>query len=156
MFVVAHAAAGSVIGSVVSTDKPKGWTRLILYAVLSHIVLDLVPHWDYTPRLVWIALDLLASLFVITIVIFIAHTSKWPVIVGSLAATAPDLDVLFVHLGILESKFFVSHLSWFPHGELAAPWGIIIQILFIMGCIGFIVLRFAKKGQVPPAQPGAT
>ena len=105
------------------------------------MVLDLVPHWDYPPEPQWAGIDFaLAAGLIFWIIKRTAVV--WPVAVGAIAASLPDLENVLILFGVMQNPVFISHLPWFPHGELALPWGAVIQVAFIGLCF-WLSLRLA-------------
>jgi hypothetical protein len=138
MLITPHAVAGAAIG--VRLKHP---LLVIPAAVLSHFLLDTVPHWQetiypYRPKLatwVRIPIDLLLAILG---VLWIARSGKrrgrgqaTAAVVGALAGTLPDLDALacanplLLRNGALK-RYFVWHCAIqdeTPHG-----WGLAPQI----------------------------
>ncbi|NLT35489.1 MAG: hypothetical protein GXX83_06290 [Gaiellales bacterium] len=127
MWVIVHTCSGLALGVLLG-----GWPLWILLpaALVLHALLDLVPHWDYTAqrrRVLWAALDLAASLMVVSAAIWLYHlpTAAW---LAAIVSAAPDLDVLDALLpGTRRVRLFPSHFARYPHGKAAMAPGIAVQ-----------------------------
>lgn len=138
MWVIVHLLTGMAIGAVV----PGGLVLGVLAALLGHLVLDLVPHWDYTgtrSMLVWASLDVLAA----TVVTFAGYHYLGlspKIVVCGIASAVPDLDVLNALLPYKQrTRWFPSHWSGFPHGKARPLPGIAIQVLLATVSIALVV-----------------
>jgi len=97
--------------------------------------LDFIPHWDYPYQYSWIFADLLLTVAITWLIICLSKI-RLPVIIGAAFGAAPDLEHVMVHHGWMDEQVFISHLPWFPHGEQDLPWGLVIQFIFIIFCLG--------------------
>jgi len=105
---------------------------LLPLALVAHVVLDLVPHWDYTRsrlRALWAVVDVVTSgALVIGAWWWWDALPGWLALVGAVSAL-PDLDVLDAVLPVRRrNRWFPSHWRRFPHGQCRASWGIPIQV----------------------------
>lgn len=142
---IAHIWTGLALGNLLtqpSVDAPL-WLILAL-ALLAHIVLDLVPHWDYTHSTgapLWAAIDVTIS--VITIILAHSYLSlPTSVLLAGAISALPDLDVI---AAIQPSRrkgrrWFPSHLQGFPHGQCAPRYGIALQVGVIVISAALVVL----------------
>ena len=132
MWVVVHLFVGLAIGVAV----PLPLWALVLLVIGSHILLDLVPHWDYThtdPVILWGALDFLAGL-VTLIVAWLVFGASWQVLLLGFLAAAPDFDVVFAAArGRSGEHWFPSHRKSFPHGKCGPALGITTQAIVVAG-----------------------
>lgn len=142
MFVIAHATAGATLGCKIKPNNVKRRLFLITACVGSHIVLDYVPHWDYPYDYTWIFLDLFLAVIVTAIIMFFTGITR-AVVSGAFWGAIPDIDYVLIDMGILEEVFFISHLPWFPHGELNLPWGLLIQVVLIIFLVWFSIKHLA-------------
>jgi len=115
MWMVIHALAGLALGNVLKTPL---WA-VVGCALLGHVLMDLVPHWDYVHaqhRVRWALLDVAAAGIALgTAGLLAGWTSA--VFVCGLFSAVPDLelvDVLVPWSGRL--RLFPSHWRRFPHG----------------------------------------
>lgn len=138
MWVITHLLTGMAIGAV----TPGGIWVGVLAALLGHLLLDLVPHWDYTEtpgRLVWGAIDVLAAAVVAFGGYRYLGLSPKIVICGIVSA-APDLDVLNALLPYKRrTRWFPSHWSGFPHGKARPVPGTVVQALVAALSVALIV-----------------
>ncbi len=47
MITPTHAAAGAALGCLIQPRKFNKWLFLIAASLISHIILDFIPHWGY-------------------------------------------------------------------------------------------------------------
>lgn len=113
---------------------PGGLVSAILMALATHMLLDLVPHWDYTRtrrHLLWGSLDVLATL----IVSYVAyrHLAFPPkVLLCGVVSAVPDLDVLDDLLPWrTRTRWFPSHWAGYPHGTAEPLPGVVTQLIVV-------------------------
>jgi hypothetical protein len=116
---------------------------IILLSLLLHLLLDLVPHWDYTGQRragIWALADVLAAIVVVVVLaLIVQHPSR--AIVAAVASAVPDLDVLDAVLsGGTRRRWFPSHWRSFPHGKAGAAWGVPTQVAVIAISVAVIVV----------------
>jgi hypothetical protein len=138
MWVTVHALSGLALGAT----APVGLGLLIVGALSLHVVLDLVPHWDYTgskrPAL-WAVVDVVAAVAVVT-GLTLGSGLSYPAVVAAVVSALPDLDVLDAVLpGPPRRRLFPSHWESFPHGKARATVGIPIQLVVIAGSVALVV-----------------
>lgn len=140
MWVIVHTLTGMALGSLILN---KSYTVIVTASLLFHVLLDLVPHWDYTHNPndeYWGMADVLLS----ASVLLVAHTMiglDWKIIVAGIVSAAPDLDVLNALLPTDRRwRIFPSHWTCFPHGVCKKVPGIAIQSLISL--ISILVLVF--------------
>jgi hypothetical protein len=126
VWVVVH----TYVGLAVAATLPLPYWQLVLIVVASHILLDLVPHWDYTVDdrfVLWGWLDFLAALATCLALLFLGGWSLPLVLLGPISG-APDFDVLVRALrGRRGRAWFPSHWERFPHGRCGPRTGIALQ-----------------------------
>ena len=126
MWVVVHALSGLALGTL----SPLGLGPTVVGAIVLHVLLDLIPHWDYTSqhrRLVWAGLDLGTAVVVFVAVGLALDIPAGAFVVGVVSAL-PDLDVFDAVLpGTQRRRWFPSHWRRFPHGQSGPGLGIPIQ-----------------------------
>jgi hypothetical protein len=140
MWVIVHLLTGMAIGAV----TPGGIWVGVIAALLGHIVLDLVPHWDYTEtpgRLLWGSIDVLvAAMVTFAGYRYLGFSPK--VVICGIASAVPDLDVLNALLPYKRrTRWFPSHWSAFPHGKARPTAGIAIQA-FVAAIAIALMIRF--------------
>lgn len=138
MLAASHALVGAAIASASWQVHP---TLAYLLALLSHPVLDFLPHWDlntrfnHQPKLRLITLSLTdAALGIIPgLLLFADQVPVTVLLVTMLLAQGPDW---------LEAPYHVLDWRWPPfstikqfqsrwHHKLDLPWGLILQLVFI-------------------------
>lgn len=123
MWGVVHAACGAALATRIRDPF-----LLAGACVASHLVLDRIPHWDYRASVRNAGLDLAAAVLVVAAIGGGDLLAWW----GAFWASAPDLEVVLVHLGIMRRARFPSHRAPFPHGRVAVRTGVLIQLFAVM------------------------
>jgi hypothetical protein len=122
MWVITHTLTGMAIGAVLGERGAPAWA-VVAAALLLHVLLDMVPHWDYVStgkRAVWALADVAAAVAVLLWAATLGDAS-WAVLLAGAVSALPDLDVLSaLWPGDRRIRLFPSHWSGFPHGW-AAP-----------------------------------
>lgn len=138
MWVVVHMVSGVAIGSAVPGSV---WLALAA-ALLGHVLLDLVPHWDYTRTrlaLTWGFLDVLAAVAFGLVCWTVFHLPAKALLAGAVSA-APDLDVLNALVPYdRRTRFFPSHWDRFPHGHATPLPGVLTQAVVVAVSLAVIV-----------------
>jgi hypothetical protein len=126
VWVIVHVCVGLAIGAAVGAP----YWLLVLIVLASHVLLDLVPHWDYTVadrQMLWGALDFGASLLTLVLCLVFLKT-PWSVLALGPISGAPDFEVLVNTLhGRRRDYWFPSHWRRFPHGRCGPLLGISVQ-----------------------------
>jgi len=118
------------LGCAIKPDSLGKWVLLITASLGSHVILDLIPHWERPSELTWVVADFLLGSIMAFLIIYISKIVI-PVIVGALLGVIPDIEHKLVSYGLMEEKLFISHLQFFPHQDWNFPWGVLIQIVFL-------------------------
>jgi hypothetical protein len=138
MWVIVHALSGLALGVLV----PWGIVLTIACALLLHLLLDLVPHWDYTRdrrRALWASLDVTFSIISV-LLLFLVLELPLKALLAALASAAPDLDVLDALLpGSRRRRWFPSHWRKFPHGSAGPLPGILTQLFVVLGAVVLLI-----------------
>jgi hypothetical protein len=127
MWVIVHLYVGLALGSALHWPF---WLVAII-AIGSHVILDLIPHWDYTHsahpiRYGWF--DFLGGLSTLIVCGLVWHTPLSVLAMGPISA-APDFDVLVRTLRAERGRYwFPSHWSSFPHGACGRRAGVSLQL----------------------------
>ncbi len=132
MCTVTHLAVGGALGA---------WTGsgVVAFAlgVVSHLILDAVPHYEIEDFRVDLALTLAGF----------AALVGWghgltPVFWGALGGVIPDLEILFWKLGWLRQgqMVFPSHSGLITHGRRLSGRGAVPQVLLVLGSVGCLAL----------------
>jgi hypothetical protein len=137
VWVIVHTYLGLAIASLV--HRP--FWQVAVLVVLSHVLLDLVPHWDYgltAHAVVWGWVDFLAALA--TLLVLLAAGTPWSIVLMGPISGAPDFDVLLhVASGHHAPRWFPSHWSSFPHGHCSMNAGIALQLAIMVASLVVIV-----------------
>ena len=138
MWVIVHVYVGLAIGTAVRAP----YWLLVLIVLASHLLLDLVPHWDYTVTahaLAWGWLDFLGALA--TLIVLLLAGYPWAVVLMGPISGAPDFDVLFFVIGKGRGrKWFPSHWDRFPHGHCGRTAGVTLQFAIMAVSLAIVVL----------------
>ena len=138
MWVVTHVFAGLAIAAVLGGP----WWLLVVAVLVAHVLMDLVPHWDYTVTRHLVAfgwLDFAASLSAFLSAWLVLGMPLWMAFMGLLSG-APDWDVLIAAVrGGSARKYFPSHWERFPHGRSGPLWGIGVQVAVIAASAALVI-----------------
>jgi len=139
MWVIVHLFVGLAFGAALEAPF---W--LIVLAVLaSHVVLDLIPHWDYTQSghpVLYGWLDFTGALATLIVCFLVWHTPLAVLALGPISG-APDFDVLFFVIGKERGrKWFPSHWDSFPHGSCGRTAGMTLQFAIMAVSLLIVVL----------------
>lgn len=131
MWVTTHVLAGLAIAATLGEP----WWLLVILVVLAHVLMDLIPHWDYTVSrraTTYSWYDAAGSTAAFLLAWLVLGYPWWIAFIGLLSG-APDLDVLVAMMrGEQATTFFPSHWDSFPHGRSGPAWGISIQVAFMI------------------------
>lgn len=140
MWVTTHVLAG--LGIATALGGP--WWLILILVVLAHVLMDLIPHWDYTVSrhpVIYGWCDFLASLAAFLGAWLLLGYPWWIAFMG-LVSGAPDWDVLIAIMrGEDARKFFPSHWESFPHGRSGPGWGISIQVAIMVASVGIVLAQ---------------
>ena len=138
MWVIVHVYVGLAIGSAVGAP----YWLLVLVVLASHVLLDLVPHWDYTVtdrQVLWGALDFGGGLLTLVLCLVFLKT-PWSVLALVPISGAPDFDVLVNTLrGRRSDYWFPSHWRRFPHGRCGPLPGIAVQAAIMAASAAVVI-----------------
>ncbi len=155
MFTTPHLLVGAVVGAKVNNI---GW--IIILGIISHFIIDKIPHWDYVedPKkfpaclfkkklistIVKLAIDGVIGLAILLLIILIRQKSIIYLSVGAFAAILPDIVLGIATLFFGKSRFFKYysrlHLPIFSSGPTTKPtfFNVGTEILVIL--IAFLIL----------------
>jgi hypothetical protein len=126
VWVIVHTYVGLAIASLVHAP----FWQVALLVLASHVLLDLVPHWDYGATghgVLWGWVDFGAAFA--TLLALLLTGTRWSILLMGPISGAPDFDVLFhVLTGGRGRKWFPSHWRRFPHGHCGKKAGITLQV----------------------------
>ena len=132
MCTVTHLVVGGAVGA---------WTGhgalAFALGVVSHAVLDAVPHYELDDFRLDLGITLVA-------VGGLVGWGYWltPVFWGALGGVLPDVEILLWKLGLLRDTqmVFPSHSGLIRHGRRLSFRGALPQVLLIMGALGCLVV----------------
>ncbi|MFH0917116.1 MAG: hypothetical protein V1912_11820 [bacterium] len=134
MWVCVHALSGLSLGTL----APLGVALTVICALALHLLLDLVPHWDYTRhrhRTLWASLDVAVSIAAVAALALLLDLPSRAVL-AAVVSSLPDLDVFDAVLpGAARRRLFPSHWRSFPHGEAHPAFGIPVQVVVAFGSV---------------------
>jgi hypothetical protein len=134
MWVAVHGFTGMALG----VWSPLGLGLTIVAAIVLHLLLDLVPHWDYTRhrrRVLWAALDVGVTAIAFLVAGFTLTDGLSVAVVGFVSAL-PDLDVFdAIKPRSKRRRWFPSHWSRFPHGTASPALGIPLQVVIMVASL---------------------
>jgi len=157
MIVIPHLLTGAAIGG----RTRKIWPVFIL-AVISHYLLDALPHWEYVPNFeavlqpmnfLKVILDFALAVLILGFVLRffikkrISIKAKTTIFIGAGAALLPDfleMAKLFLNVRILNG------LSFFHH-SIHCQWvisfwqGLPVLLIFSLGSVLFLIYSFYPK-----------
>ena len=138
MWVIVHTYVGLAIASLV--HRP--FWQVAVLVIVSHVLLDLVPHWDYSltaHALAWGWLDFLGALA--TLIVLLLTGYPWAIVLMGPISGAPDFDVLFFVIGKEAGrKWFPSHWDAFPHGHCGKRAGMTLQFAIMAASLAIVLL----------------
>jgi hypothetical protein len=138
MWVSTHVFAGLAIA--VAIGGP--WWLVLPVVIAAHVVMDLVPHWDYSSSrhpLAFGLCDFVASIAVWLFCWLVLGLPAWLAFMGPVSGF-PDWDVLVATLrGKHARQFFPSHWDGFPHGTSGRAWGIGVQVFIMAASLAFVI-----------------
>ncbi len=111
-----------------------------VFGLGSHIVLDMIPHFDFENMKVEIILG-----FAALAVLLASGVYGYAIITGGVVAAVPDLENLLVKLGKIrkDQKLFPTHSGLLPHGKKSGYFNLGLQFVFSILILGFLIWRVA-------------
>jgi hypothetical protein len=138
MWVSTHVLAGLAIAAALGGP----WWLVLILVILAHVLMDLIPHWDYTVSrhpLAFGVLDFVASLAAWLIAWLVLGMPFWMAFMGPISG-APDWDVLIAEIRRKpEIHYFPSHVTSFPHGKSGPLWGIGVQVAIMVASVAVVL-----------------
>lgn len=131
MTVFTHFAAGALVGSF----APGAITASVL-GLASHVILDMIPHYDFES----VTLEIVLGLVVLGILIGFDSCSL-TVCLGGVFGVIPDIENLLYKLGKIREnqKIFPSHSGIVPHGRELGSKNLVFQIILTLCAIVYLV-----------------
>lgn len=134
MYFTTHGLVGAALGA--AAGSPAG---AVAAGLLSHAVLDAVPHHDVPgPR--WALVDIAAGALLLWLLRRHLGPAAWW---GALAATVPDLEVVLRYYRVLKPGpwGFPSHHLPFLHHRWPLPEGALVQLALLLPAILYLWRR---------------
>ena len=138
MWVIVHTYVGLALASLLHLP----FWQMMLVVLASHVLLDLVPHWDYTAdreRLLWASVDVLAALAtVIALLVWgmplavVAHGARSPPLPTSTSWAVPCGDARAA-----TSSPATGGAS--PTAAADRPWASPLQLAIVAACAGVVL-----------------
>lgn len=135
MCVFTHFAAGAVAGAFAPHAA-----LVPVFALGSHMILDMIPHFDFENMLLETVLGLIALAFLL-----LGGVYSLSIILGGVIAVLPDLENLLVKTGKIgkNRRLFPSHSGILPHGRKAGFLNLSAQSVLSIVVLGFLIWRAA-------------
>lgn len=124
MFYSTHLVTGAAVGMV--TGSP---VRAFLFGLLSHLLLDAIPHNDHR-KVRNCVLDIAGGTLAFALV-FIFWKPDPAMLWGAIGGVIPDVEVPLYYFGMIKHRVFPSHNGWSPHSGAAPVRGVVVQLLVI-------------------------
>jgi len=133
MCVFTHIAAGALAGSL----SPNPYYAPFL-GLGSHVVLDVIPHYDIDS--VSVEIGLAVAYVVVLISIQVLSPA---IILGMIFAVIPDIENLLWKKGKItqEQKIFPGHRILLPHGREVGRGNLFFQVAFAVVVVVFLLKR---------------
>jgi hypothetical protein len=125
----------------------------LLLAVVSHFILDSVPHWGHEEahgsnswfRKVVLVDAIFVATFLIVMLVLLPH--KWPwIIAGGFLATAPDIMWLPAYVREtrkIEPKPHNAIMKFHQWIQIEKPWGVIPELIWL-SFVGVLLVHVVK------------
>ena len=143
-----HGIVGAVFGSYFSNI----WV-IILLGILSHFILDMVPHWDgvFDKKLFakkgklsvsrkMLYTRIIDGLFTICLVVYFASNKL--VLIGILTSLIPDLIKIFYFTPLRRSKIYLGYLKFHSKIQKEVDWklGLLTQAIVLVLALILLIL----------------
>jgi hypothetical protein len=133
VWVVTHTYVGLALGAVLYATLGLPYWLVIVLLLASHVLLDLVPHWDYVfaeKHVLWGCVDFFSALA--ACLSLLALGVPFALVVLGPISGAPDFDVLAAAIrGGRGRHWFPSHWDAFPHGACGPAFGVGVQVVLM-------------------------
>lgn len=135
MCLFTHIAAGALAGAV----APNVYVAPF-FGLGSHILLDVLPHYDFDSMKVEFALAA-----AVIAALAIGGTVTTAVFLGVVFAMLPDFENLLWKLGRItdEQKIFPGHVGFIPHGGVAGFGNLVLQFIGSTIVVVYLIRRMA-------------
>jgi hypothetical protein len=134
-----HLVVGAALGQRVHPVLAAG------LGVASHIVLDAVPHYNYTgwARFSPIMLADVAFGFVLALLVAVRAPTPWGAVAGAAGAILPEVERV-----LWGRPHDIFRMLGIPHQDAGLPWGIVTQIAVTVVALAF-ALGIPHRRRVP-------
>lgn len=146
MLVSPHITAGVALGAAIGNP-----VIVVPLAILSHFVLDTVPHWQETlapyhptkKTFIRIPIDLAIGALIIWVGLAARPEHAVGILLGALFASAADLDVIVITHPHLKKGLLHKYWEWHCaiQRETSSLWGIVPQVAVI--AVGLVTICVA-------------
>ncbi|HHU52354.1 MAG TPA: hypothetical protein GXZ36_11120 [Firmicutes bacterium] len=125
MYCTTHALVGGF-----TAGSGAGLVTAFLGGLVSHLILDVVPHHDYYEAK-WGVLDFLTA---VSLVLFCREkfVGLPYFLPGAIGGALPDLEVALSHVTGKRWLIFPSHTGLTPHHRMEWPWGFFVQAFVVV------------------------
>ena len=145
MFSLIHAVAGCLIGNYFNSPL-----LVVILAIISHFVLDIIPHWDgFYDKVLFetkghininnkaLYVQLLDALIALAFIIYfiVSIPSKGIIIfIGAIASLSPDIVKLGFFTPLRNDKFYMGYLKFHSKIQKEVSWqlGAFIQAVILI------------------------
>jgi len=153
MFYAVHAIVGYLIAGYFSSIL-----LIIILALASHFILDIIPHWDgFYDKTFFEAtgyvknmgrkmifaeiLDLLITLFIVIYFIIFTPESNKMILIGVIASLSPDIIKIGYFTPLKKNSLFIKYLDFHSRIQREVGWkcGIFIQLIIVI--VLFLILQ---------------
>ena len=133
MCLFTHVAAGAVAGALSPTPYVAP-----LFALGSHILLDIIPHYDIDKMRYELLLAVIAGAAIV-----VGRALSLKVVLGIAFGLLPDVENLLWKRGLIRDnqKIFPGHGTFLPHGMVAGAANLCLQFAFSVVAIAFLIRR---------------
>ncbi len=133
MCLFTHVAAGAVAGALSPTPYVAP-----LFALGSHILLDIIPHYDIDKMRYELLLAVIAGAAIV-----LGRALSLKVVLGIAFGLLPDVENLLWKRGLIrdDQKIFPGHRRFLPHGMVAGAANLYLQFAFSVVAIAFLIRR---------------
>ncbi|ADG83295.1 hypothetical protein [Thermincola potens] len=126
MYYSTHLVVGATIG--IATGHP---LKAFIAGLASHIIMDLIPHRDHE-KVINCLIDVMGGSLLFALWFF-AYRPGLSCLVGSVAGVLPDIEIPLYYYRLISKRYFPSHSGWIPHRKAGGRFGLLVQLLTIVG-----------------------
>lgn len=141
MWFITHTAVGGALGSRIRRPL---WI-VMTFALLSHLILDFIPHWDYPigpGQLINPIIDILLGV-TLSVLLIRGTKARLACVLGIAFSALPDFEGVLQTVGLISRYYFPSHTIPFMHNKAGLLWGVPVQIIIIL--VAIFVVRNSRS-----------